>query len=53
MVARFLITMGTLGDRIGRRRLQLIGAGAFDAVSLLAAYATSAERLSELFAHVD
>src|SRR5262245_4206906 len=28
MVAGFLVTMGTLGDRIGRRRLLLIGAGA-------------------------
>ena len=27
LVAGFLITMGTLGDRIGRRRLLLIGAG--------------------------
>src|SRR5688572_32241224 len=33
MVAGFLITMGTLGDRIGRRRLLLIGAAAFGAVS--------------------
>ena len=30
MVAGFLITMGTLGDRIGRRRLLLIGAAAFE-----------------------
>jgi DHA2 family multidrug resistance protein-like MFS transporter len=45
MVAGFLITMGTLGDRIGRRRLLLIGAAAFGAVSTLAAYATSAELL--------
>src|SRR4029453_8579793 len=29
MVAGFLITMGTLGDRIGRRRLLLIGASSF------------------------
>ncbi|GAA3474198.1 hypothetical protein GCM10018965_087510 [Nonomuraea roseola] len=29
MLAGFLITMGTLGDRIGRRRLLLIGATAF------------------------
>lgn len=45
MVAGFLITMGTLGDRIGRRKLLLIGASAFGAVSLLAAYSTSAEML--------
>jgi DHA2 family multidrug resistance protein-like MFS transporter len=32
LVAGPLITMGTLGDRIGRRRLLLIGAGAFGAV---------------------
>jgi DHA2 family multidrug resistance protein-like MFS transporter len=29
LVAGSLITMGTLGDRIGRRRLLLIGAAAF------------------------
>jgi DHA2 family multidrug resistance protein-like MFS transporter len=45
MVAGFLVTMGTLGDRIGRRRLLLIGAAAFGAISLLAAFATSAEML--------
>ncbi|MEV5475877.1 MFS transporter [Streptomyces sp. NPDC052207] len=37
MVAGFLATMGTLGDRIGRRRLLLIGAAAFAAASVLAA----------------
>jgi MFS transporter, DHA2 family, multidrug resistance protein len=42
MVAGLLITMGTLGDRIGRRRLLLIGAGAFSVASVLAAYSTSA-----------
>jgi len=41
MVAGFLITMGTLGDRIGRRRLLLVGAAAFGAVSILAAFSTS------------
>ena len=45
MVAGFLVTMGTLGDRIGRRRLLLIGAAGFGAVSLLAAFSTSAEML--------
>jgi MFS transporter, DHA2 family, multidrug resistance protein len=41
MLAGFLVTMGTLGDRLGRRRLLLIGAAAFGAASVLAAYATS------------
>jgi DHA2 family multidrug resistance protein-like MFS transporter len=45
MVAGFLVTMGTLGDRIGRRRLLLIGAAAFGAASVLAAYSVSAEML--------
>ncbi len=45
MVAGFLVTMGTLGDRIGRRRLLLIGAAAFGAISVLAAFSTSAEML--------
>lgn len=40
-----LITMGTLGDRIGRRRLLLIGAAAFGAASAAAAFAKSAEML--------
>ena len=37
--------MGTLGDRIGRRRLLLIGAAAFGACSVLAAFSTSVEML--------
>jgi DHA2 family multidrug resistance protein-like MFS transporter len=45
LVAGFLITMGTLGDRIGRRRLLLIGAVAFGAGSVFAAFSTSAEML--------
>jgi MFS transporter, DHA2 family, multidrug resistance protein len=45
MVAGFLITMGTLGDRIGRRKLLLIGAAAFGATSALAAFASSAPML--------
>src|SRR5512134_4199231 len=45
MVAGFLVTMGTLGDRIGRRRLLTIGAAAFGIVSLLAAFSTSPEML--------
>jgi DHA2 family multidrug resistance protein-like MFS transporter len=45
LTAGFLITMGTLGDRIGRRRLLLIGAAAFGAASVLAAFSTSASML--------
>jgi DHA2 family multidrug resistance protein-like MFS transporter len=45
MVAGSLITMGTLGDRIGRRRLLMIGAGAFGAASVLAAFSTTSEML--------
>ncbi|MEU6040964.1 MFS transporter [Actinomadura sp. NPDC047616] len=45
MVAGFLITMGTLGDRIGRRRLLLIGAALFGVASVVAAFSTSAEML--------
>ncbi|MET7454926.1 MFS transporter [Streptomyces sp. NPDC005574] len=45
VLAGLLMTMGSLGDRIGRRRLLLIGAAAFGAASLVAAYADSAETL--------
>jgi MFS transporter, DHA2 family, multidrug resistance protein len=45
LLAGFLITMGTLGDRIGRRRLLLIGAAAFGVASVLAAFSTSSEML--------
>jgi MFS transporter, DHA2 family, multidrug resistance protein len=45
LLAGLLLTMGTLGDRIGRRRLLLIGAGAFGAASLLAAFSQSAGML--------
>ena len=45
MVAGFLVTMGTLGDRIGRRKLLFIGAAGFGAVSLLAAFSRTAEML--------
>jgi DHA2 family multidrug resistance protein-like MFS transporter len=44
-VAGSLITMGTLGDRIGRRRLLMYGAVAFGVASVLAAFSTSAEML--------
>ncbi|MCF3133470.1 MFS transporter [Streptomyces olivochromogenes] len=45
VLAGLLMTMGSLGDRIGRRRLLLVGAAAFGAASLVAAYANSAETL--------
>jgi MFS transporter, DHA2 family, multidrug resistance protein len=45
VVAGSLITMGTIGDRIGRRRLLMIGAVAFAAVSVLAAFSTSSGML--------
>lgn len=41
-LAGLLVTMGTLGDRIGRRRLLLIGVTGFGAASALAAFAPSA-----------
>jgi DHA2 family multidrug resistance protein-like MFS transporter len=44
-VAGSLITMGTLGDRIGRRRLLMIGAASFGVASVLAAFSTSATML--------
>ena len=45
LVAGALIPMGTLGDRIGRRRLLLIGAAAFGVASALAAFSSSAGML--------
>ena len=45
LLAGFLITMGTLGDRIGRRKLLMIGAAAFGLASVLAAFSSSAELL--------
>ncbi|MEO8575625.1 MAG: MFS transporter [Gemmatimonadales bacterium] len=41
MSAGSLITMGTLGDRIGRRKLLLIGAAAFGVASVAAAFSTT------------
>ena len=41
VVAGSLITMGTLGDRIGRGRLLMLGAAAFGVASVLAAFSTS------------
>jgi DHA2 family multidrug resistance protein-like MFS transporter len=45
LLAGSLVTMGTLGDRIGRRRLLLIGAALFGVVSVLAAFSRSATEL--------
>lgn len=45
LIAGSLLTMGTLGDRIGRRKLLLIGAAAFGLASIFAAFATSAVML--------
>lgn len=45
MIAGSLITMGTLGDRIGRRKLLLLGAVAFGFASVLAALSTTAGML--------
>ncbi len=45
LLAGFLITMGTLGDRIGRRKLLMIGGTAFGLTSVLAAFSTSAATL--------
>ncbi|WP_431676558.1 MFS transporter [Kitasatospora sp. KL5] len=40
VVAGLVITTGTLGDRIGRRRLLMTGAAAFAVLSVVAAFAT-------------
>ncbi len=45
MIASLLVTMGTLGDRTGRRRLLMIGAATFAMASVLAAYASTASML--------
>ncbi|HKT55274.1 MAG TPA: MFS transporter [Microbacterium sp.] len=42
VLAGMLVTMGVLGDRFGRRRMLLIGATGFAAISALAAFAPSA-----------
>ncbi len=45
IIAGSLVTMGTLGDRIGRRKLLMIGAAAFGLTSILAALSTTAPML--------
>lgn len=45
VLAALLITMGSLGDRIGQKRLLLWGATAFAIISAASAYADSAQML--------
>ncbi|KJL30725.1 MFS transporter [Microbacterium azadirachtae] len=45
VLAGLLVTMGTLGDRFGRRKMLLIGATGFALVSALAAFAPTAALL--------
>lgn len=45
MIAGLLVAMGTLGDRIGRRRLLVTGGAAFGVASALAAFASTPEQL--------
>ncbi|AZG43629.1 MFS transporter [Gordonia insulae] len=45
VLAGLLLTMGSVADRIGHRRLLMIGAAGFSVASLAAAFATSAEML--------
>ncbi|MFF5717339.1 MFS transporter [Streptomyces buecherae] len=45
VIAGLLVSMGSLGDRIGRKKLLLIGSVAFGAISVLNAYATSPEMM--------
>lgn len=45
VLAGLLVAMGTLGDRVGRRRLLLVGATGFGVISVLAAFAPTAELL--------
>lgn len=41
LLGGFMITMGTLGDRVGRRKLLLIGGAGFALASVMAAFSTS------------
>lgn len=45
VLAGLLVTMGVLGDRVGRRRLLVLGSAGFTVASLIAAFSTSAEML--------
>ncbi|MDX2603428.1 MFS transporter [Streptomyces caniscabiei] len=45
VIAGLLVSAGSLGDRIGRKKLLLIGATAFGAISVINAYATTPEMM--------
>ena len=45
VIAGSLLTMGAVSDRVGPRRLLMVGAAAFAAASLLAAFASTPEQL--------
>ncbi|MEO6988847.1 MAG: MFS transporter [Aquihabitans sp.] len=45
VLAGLLITMGALGDRVGRRKLLMFGAAGFSVASVLAAFSTTPEML--------
>ncbi|WP_330350316.1 MFS transporter [Streptomyces sp. NBC_00582] len=45
VIAGLLVSMGSLGDRVGRKRILLGGATAFGLISVLNAYATSPEMM--------
>ncbi|MBB5781575.1 MFS transporter [Nonomuraea jabiensis] len=45
LIAGFLVTMGTIGDRIGRKKLLLIGGAVFGIASVAAAFSTSPQML--------
>lgn len=45
LIAGLLVTMGTVGDRIGRKRLLLAGAAVFGVASVAAAFSTTPEML--------
>ena len=45
LVAGFLVTMGAIGDRVGRRKLLLVGAAAFGLISILSAVSFTPEML--------
>ncbi|MFC5286496.1 MFS transporter [Actinokineospora guangxiensis] len=44
-LAGLLVTTGTLADRVGRKKVLLVGTAAFGAASLVAAFSTSPEML--------